>query len=650
MMNFQEKINDIDWVFFDFFDTIVHRKISENAVDEAWACEMSMKLKYKISANQLVNARRKSVIKAYQLLKMEEVPYKEIIRILYNLLHEKLSEYNFEEFFNISYKTELNVESKIQYADKECRKKIQDSLHAGKKIGIISDYYLGREALKFFLIELGYQVDIFSGIYVSSEYNAKKISGNLYDKVLLEIKCEATRCLMVGDNETADNKRAIERGFKVFPVPYENKLKENNYKKSIQIIAKKYEKLPFSNYAFGMYYFVEQLYQEAVKKEYATLTFLAREGFLLRKLFEIYQSNKDIKVKTEYIYVSRLASFLPSLSDIEIEQFDAILTQYGDISLEAFLKNLQFSDEIIEEISQELNFKKDKIIFDFKSSNEFMCLKNNKLFLNTYNKAREQASIALRGYINSILGEDSTIVLVDVGWKGTMQDNLYRAYEGKRKFVGLYYGIFSQTGLESNNNTKIGVVFNQFPERSKYYYIWEFETHLIEQLLVAPHGSTKGYKLNGKQFLPILDKTKEDERVYELAKNIQDNIINIVEQLTITMQYVACSQEFLFREITCIQLKTELLVNNQMILFEKNALSEKTNNFGWFSKIPSKTSKKEKIKSLLRDIKRIHKQEGDFSCMKYLGYFSIKMNAREKYQWKKIVYRLIYIIEKCRMI
>lgn len=420
-------------------------------------------------------------------------------------------------------------------------------------------------------------------------------------------------------------------------------------KSLLQKIERKYRKCPFANYAFGIYLFIEQIYEESIQNHYKKIVFLAREGYLLKFLFELYQSNRNVYVQTEYLYASRLSTFLPSLKPIEEECFDAILIQYADISLGAFLRNLQFEEEIIKRILGQLGLEDNKIIFDFRNSNEFKMLRENSLFIEQYSYKRNEALKALTGYMDLIFQDQEPIVIVDIGWKGTMQDNLYKIYSD-RSFIGLYYGLFAQTGYECKNNIKKGLLFQRFPIRSKCYYVWEFETHLIEQLFAAPHGSTKNYIRELDQYVPVLEQSDDDRILYSASKVFQDNIVKVFEELVSVMGEQRLDHEELFKISTLAQLRAELCLNSEMIEFEKLALTEKTNNFGWFATIPLKSGRRGKIKKVIENIRSIHNQNRHASILKYLSYFSIKMNAREKFGWKKIIYRFCYVIERCLII
>ena len=647
-MNNKDLVDRANYIFFDFFDTIVHRKVDEQYLLEQWANSLSIQLNYAVQPEMLYRGRKKATKIVLKKNKTEEPDYYSIIKELYGLFHCSLYNVKFTDFFEISEKIELELEKSILFLDEDCKKIIEYALKIDKKIFIISDFYLGKVYLADLLESVGLNSEVFTDIYVSCEYGKKKKSGNLYKIIINERALNPQECLMIGDNEEADGLMSKSNGFTFIHRPYYCR-KNMDVFQELNGIRKKYSRYSFANYAFGFYRFIDLLYKESIKNGYSELLFLAREGYILKKFFDIYQNGLEKKVQTKYLYVSRFSTFLPSLKPLCEEKFEGILEQYGDISLKSFLKNLQFTDKEIEKVVDN-NINIDEIIRSFDKSLAFEKLKKNVCFQNIYNTKVKNAQDSFIEYFRSVTTtSQSSIVLVDIGWKGTMQDNLYKIFGCEKKFIGLYFGIFNETGMECASNIKKGLVFDKYPYKSKNYDVWEFETHLIEQLMVAPHGSTVGYVDEEGVITPKLEWTDEDKKLYYLARPIQEQIIRCFEEISILLNNRCISEKVLEKIFTKEQLRAELLLSDEMLSFEKIALSEKTNNFGWFDKIPTSASKKEKIVHLLKDLKNISSDKETKSTLKFLHYFAVKMKGRGNYNWTTIIYRCFYLIEKSRV-
>lgn len=84
------------------------------------------------------------------------------------------------------------------------------------------------------------------------------------------------------------------------------------------------------------------------------------------------------------------------------------------------------------------------------------------------------------------------LVVVDVGWKGSIQNNIYHALQNNISVHGYYIGLLSPTGL-TGNNTKTGIVFSDFPDHTPFVHVYNNNRSLFEMLLGASHGSANGY-------------------------------------------------------------------------------------------------------------------------------------------------------------
>ncbi|MGX9239678.1 hypothetical protein ACWXV2_21625, partial [Pantoea ananatis] len=101
------------------------------------------------------------------------------------------------------------------------------------------------------------------------------------------------------------------------------------------------------------------------------------------------------------------------------------------------------------------------------------------------------------------------VYVVDVGWKGSIQDNISKATG--RKFFGYYFGIHE--GAEcSNVNIKDGLLFDhQWGQRAGNDVFNEFRAG-FEVLMGASHGSLKCYNDSIKNF--IFDNNETEMRIY----------------------------------------------------------------------------------------------------------------------------------------
>lgn len=117
--------------------------------------------------------------------------------------------------------------------------------------------------------------------------------------------------------------------------------------------------------------------------------------------------------------------------------------------------------------------------------------------------------------------EESTkrIVLVDVGWKGTMQDMLHELWP-ETNIVGYYIGT-NELALNTHNSKKRGLVFSFYPSKTVAYDCFVYDSFLQEKLLTADHGSVYGYSDEG---VPEYENNQSAHRVYMELRKTRDEI------------------------------------------------------------------------------------------------------------------------------
>ena len=73
---------------------------------------------------------------------------------------------------------------------------------------------------------------------------------------------------------------------------------------------------------------------------------------------------------------------------------------------------------------------------DLTNSEKLKALKSNKTFRNIFEKKRIEQTKNFRAYAKEIF-DDKKINLVDVGWHGSMQNNLSKIFANKRYYFTL---------------------------------------------------------------------------------------------------------------------------------------------------------------------------------------------------------------------
>lgn len=519
-----EKIEFIDIVAFDFFDTLVHRNCNPEKIITMWA--RSLKQNYFIDLSVFeIYSIRKECEKELRAIKGGDVTYIEIIKRVYDKISKKIKQNKvyISEFIEFSITIERKYELDNVYLDKDVEKLVKYFYSLGKKIIIVSDFYFGKDLLHSICESL--KIDsYFSDIYVSCDYNARKSTGHLYKKILELLNVAPNRCLMIGDNKEADQRIPCKLGINIFPInetQYKDFiLDKKRINKEIKSITKRND--VFSGYVGILYYFTCEVYNLALQGKCKKLLFCSREGELLKSLFDNYQKDIDssFKIDTQYFYISRRASFLASLEKIDKENFSRMFSNYKRLTVVDFLDNLGFSRIEIDGILKDAGVAPDLMTGERGSIPDFDRFLNDSHFTELYNIKRNEARVLLSTYINQISSDD-VIWIVDIGWRGTIQDNIYKVYNGRRNIVGIYFGL--KDAISDESNKKIGIVFENSSSKMRKNLL-SFNYLDMERVCSASHGPVEGYYKEEKEVFPIINNSAEELAIYNYIRDEQENL------------------------------------------------------------------------------------------------------------------------------
>lgn len=262
------------------------------------------------------------------------------------------------------------------------------------------------------------------------------------------------------------------------------------------------EEAEFVDIAYALFLFIAKLHDKLSSQRVEKVLFFSREGWVLKELFDFYQSQLSTHKNIESIYfeISRRSSFLPSLGPLKDEGFDTLFRQYRRISVRAFLSSLAL-DDFANAIAGEIGYPAaafDEVKEDLPTDPIFEELVTSKAFSEIYEHERKIRSEALRVYVQELFGGSvpTDMHVVDVGWKGTIQDNLFnwmiRACSESASVTGYYIGLIAPGNLSARNR-KEGLLFSSLGQPTPGYHVFDENKSLFEVLLPALHGSPRSY-------------------------------------------------------------------------------------------------------------------------------------------------------------
>ena len=671
MDNIQE-IHDKKYknVFFDIFDTIVKRNVQPEYTKKIWANHTKKRFNLTQSMIELYNIRsdlerklgEKNANHGYDW----EFSYDELLNKLYQKLNIKLS---LEEFKKNAIEIEIEIEKSVQQVDDTMLKEIKKLKKEGKKIYCVSDMYLSKNMLEEIFKSLKI-LKYFDDIFVSCEYLKNKKSGKLYELVLKKIKADAKECIMIGDNYISDYENPINLGINAIHLD-----RNKNYKKYEKFILKnnesqvldEFNKLSttstdnFEHSIFTLYSFIEKLYNNLLMDNFNEVFFLSREGEYLKKLFDAYQESiYGKKIKSNYILVSRKATYLPSLKPLNNEDFGGLLKQYVYINLKEFLGSLNFNDidqdkilnsyaddckKLVKNKKLNINEKQEiealsnkefnkKIIYLYESKVLYY-LKKNKVFKEIYEKNRVEQKALFKKYIKQFTKE-KRICVVDIGWNGSIQDNIQKILGENYEVSGYLYGLVTRDDPEkiAKDNNKKGLIFSNVPTISKNFELFVENRTVYEILLGASHGSANRY-IEKKGRVEVLTFEKKEERtIYvNVISKIQNKMFKIYKDLLKLLQNTYYDDKLIDKMINRIHFNMVFYPTDEQLNFFNKIYHYE--NFGVFEFTEFNLQKKLDLKYYIKEnLKYFLKHRAFF----YDAFWPVLKLSNEKLYLQKKMY------------
>lgn len=264
---------------------------------------------------------------------------------------------------------------------------------------------------------------------------------------------------------------------------------------------------------------------ESKKRNIKTLYFLARDGYVLFQIAELFSKHFNLNINCRYLYCSRVALRTPSYHLLSSDEVYHLLLLGGyQVTLKSLLQRARLSDDECDSVYIECGFD---------SSNENVLLthaeletvrekvKNSKIFRSLVMKKSKETYEDTIGYFKQEgLLSSSMVAIVDSGWTGSMQRSLRQllqsaGYNGN--FIGFYFGMY-QEPKDCKDGTYLTYFFNWQSDICKKIC---FCNNLFECILSAPHGMTVGYEEKNGNYKPKILPSRSEKELDIIIKQVK---------------------------------------------------------------------------------------------------------------------------------
>lgn len=391
---------------------------------------------------------------------------------------------------------ECAKELEVTYADAEAAA-LLNSLP--QKPWFVSDYYCGADHISTLLANVGL-AGTFAGGLVSCEEGASKRRGPLFEVARKALPLSG-RWVHFGDHPHSDVAQARQYGA-------EGVLWQTAESGLLPAKTRQYQARQVDGqwdwgagrmgaqdtpWVFGQKLapllagYCGHVSKIAQQYEADAVLFLAREGIFLSRAFAVLEKRAFVVLD-----VSRRSTFAASLCGDLDAGLQQMWRQYGSQSPAAFCMTLNAPRDTFEPLFKAAGLAWDTTIDHIAAAPVMQALLASQAFATALNAHLAAEREAFCGYLVTQLGEapqpGKTYVVADVGWKGTIQDNLARMFPESR-WVGVYCGLSPVT--DQPNNLKRGYVVEGARDADWAAYLKQ--TLPFELMFNASQGSTLGY-------------------------------------------------------------------------------------------------------------------------------------------------------------
>lgn len=419
-------------------------------------------------------------------------------------------------------KLEEDIEYLVSVGIQENIQDFLERMRNKDKLAYLSDMYLEREFVRKLLFKADSRLSDHK-IYISSMYNKTKASGYFYNFVKNENRIKFSDWKHTGDNPQSDIANAEKFGIctklyeKSTLLPWEEDMllgKENDVYFQLALGASKNARINYENslnMAFNvgtsiggtvLYPYVRWFIDKAKRMGIERLYFVARDGFVLKKIADVIIEKNQYKIKTSYIYGSRQCWRMPAITADE-KEFERLFNE----SLPHFVNSISDIADIFQ-IAKDVLIQYLPSVYQVKNSNlsqaDVLAIKTSlvknaefrKLICNLQSEKRERAIAYIRQEVDST---DDKFAFVELNGSGFTQYCLSR-------LMNTYYNgrictfFFKLNSVNKYTNERIKFI-SFLPNNMK-------SAHVLEALCRAPHGQTIDYNLENKRYIPVLDATE----------------------------------------------------------------------------------------------------------------------------------------------
>lgn len=538
----KDKIDKVEVVSFDIFDTLIMRKIF-SPEDVFRLLEEKVRVELKLDC-EIANVRAQAASMCGSYATINEIY--QYIKQQTNLIDKNIIDIM---------QLEKDIDIDLCITRRDIADLYEYCLTCGKEVYLISDMYYTLQDIKRILDKCGVKVPDDEHIWISCEKKADKVSGSLWEKYS-KLVSKDIRCLHIGDNKTGDAKNPVIYGIDSY---YIMSAKDMLMKSSISelassvntvsdsiclgLVAAKLFNSPFALcstngkvsyddseiYGYCVYgplleKFLIWLYYNSRKDGIDKLLFFARDGYFLEKDYKVVSELLNDGYEQDWCYLP-ISRRLIYMATMENEDDFKRVVAFPYVGTFAEYMKSRFGI-IVTEVTSEYNNRQINAVGDSKDILEWIQPYKDEII----KKAKRERENYLR-YLKTDgdMQKGLTYGTVDLGYYGTNQYYLQRLTGIKTKWY-CFYACLGKDNVYISDISMTGC-FQYGDDYTAEKSIVRKKNMYIETFITAPHGMISYIDNQGKMICKPDGKSQEyfdiKEKVNCGAVDFIVNYINI---------------------------------------------------------------------------------------------------------------------------
>lgn len=427
--------------------------------------------------------------------------------------------------------------------------------------------------------------------YSSCDTFENKRTGKLFQTILSDFHIEAGQLLHIGDNPEADG--IVPRSIGVATQAYEcvaetkrmhwygeafgsllsgdsnlhhrrllamleevaqerNRTVDVGSEKELFMIGVRIAPIVFS--------FCLSVLEEAIKSGVDRVFFFTREGLFFKEVYDALVDNDPYNMRypaSAIVEVSRRATFAASLNKFEATELMRLWSMYSQQSPQGFASSLNLDQGVVQRVAEKYGLPFHKKVVHPWNDEAFQRFMGDEELSMVARESMARQRRMLQGYLEQVgfaRDQDGPLTIVDIGWRGTIQDNLAKLVRPPLR--GHYLALFKFLNAQEAFDRKTGWLGDDNVDAQPSI---PDQVAPLEMIFNGRGGSVVGYELKEGHYRAIKEVTPGEEAVVESLRPLQEGMLTAISHLARYVRLHGLTAEHL--RPTARKLAVSLIVN-----------------------------------------------------------------------------------------